>query len=69
MNKLLKEVLVITFCLLLGYIFAIYILTNIRGSEYNIVKYDCSLAEISPDFPKEVKQKCRESKHENRSMQ
>jgi len=25
-----------------------------------IVKYDCSLAEISPDYPQEVKQRCRE---------
>lgn len=33
------------------------------------VKYNCELAEISPDFPKEVKQKCRELKNENRSMQ
>lgn len=29
------------------------------------VKYNCELAEISPDFPKEVKQKCRELKYEN----
>jgi hypothetical protein len=25
-----------------------------------IVKYDCRLAEISPDYPQEVKQKCRD---------
>jgi hypothetical protein len=25
-----------------------------------VVKYDCSLAEISPDYPQEVKQRCRE---------
>ena len=25
-----------------------------------VVVYDCSLAEISPDYPIEVKQKCRE---------
>jgi hypothetical protein len=31
--------------------------------------YNCSLAEISPDFPLEVKQKCRELKYENRTMQ
>lgn len=33
------------------------------------VVYNCDLAEISPDFPKEVKQKCRELRNENRSMQ
>ena len=26
------------------------------------VRYNCDLAEISPDFPAEVKQKCRELK-------
>lgn len=26
------------------------------------VRYNCELAEISPDFPAEVKQKCRELK-------
>jgi hypothetical protein len=31
--------------------------------------YNCSLVEISPDFPLEVKQKCRELKYENRTMQ
>lgn len=31
--------------------------------------YNCELAEFHPDFPKEVKQKCRELKNENRSMQ
>ena len=33
------------------------------------VRYNCELAEISPDFPKEVKQKCRELRNENRNMQ
>lgn len=31
------------------------------------VRYNCDLAEISPDFPIEVKQKCRELRHENRT--
>lgn len=31
------------------------------------VRYNCDLAEISPDFPVEVKQKCRELRHENRT--
>jgi hypothetical protein len=32
------------------------------------IRYNCDLAEISPDFPKEVKQKCRELRNENRRM-
>jgi hypothetical protein len=27
---------------------------------YPIIKYDCRVAEISPDYPQEVKQRCRE---------
>ena len=69
MNKVLREILIVVVCLSLGYAFSRYTLTNIRGPEYNVVKYDCSLAEISPDFPLEDKKKCRESKYENRSMQ
>ena len=29
------------------------------------VQYDCQLAEISPDYPQEVKQKCRELVNEH----
>ena len=28
----------------------------------DIIRYDCSLAEISPDFPTEVKEQCRKLK-------
>ena len=27
---------------------------------YLTIKYDCRVAEISPDYPQEVRQKCRE---------
>ncbi len=29
-----------------------------------VVVYACDLAEISPDFPNDVKQKCRKAQHE-----
>ena len=29
------------------------------------VRYDCSIAEISPDYPIEVKEKCRKLRAEN----
>lgn len=36
----------------------------------HVVRYNCDLAEISPDFPLEIKKQCRELyKNENRSMQ
>lgn len=39
---------------------AIDYLTGYAGSNHVLVKYDCRLAEISPDFPVAVKQACRE---------
>lgn len=35
MNKVLKEILIVIVCLILGYAISKYVLTNIRGSEYN----------------------------------
>ena len=32
----------------------------VRPSTPAVITYDCNLAEISPDFPKEVKEQCRE---------
>lgn len=33
------------------------------------VRYNCDMAEFHPDYPPEVKKKCREIRNENRSMQ
>lgn len=30
----------------------------------DVIKYDCSISEISPDFPLEVKEKCRKLRAE-----
>ena len=32
-------------------------------------RYNCEIAEISPDFPIEARQKCRELRNENRTVQ
>jgi len=34
-----------------------------------VIKYNCDMAEFHPDYPPEVRQKCRELRNENRSMQ
>ena len=43
---------------------------NACNKVYNKPKivYNCDIAEFHLDYPKEVKQKCRELKNENRSM-
>jgi len=29
---------------------------------HGVVRYDCSISEISPDFPEDIKQECRKLK-------
>jgi hypothetical protein len=38
----------------LGIVWAVY-----GQTEHTIVKYDCGIAEISPDVPQAVKEQCR----------
>ena len=49
-----KNKLLVAFMLIL----ALFILINADWSN-RVVVYDCSLAEISPDYPQEVKAECR----------
>ena len=43
--------------MVLGYLaFGYHFLDSAKG---RMVKYNCELAEISPDFPAEVKEECR----------
>lgn len=49
---------------LIGFLFSYYALP--RKSE---VVYNCDLAEISPDFPIEVKKQCRKIRNENSRLQ
>lgn len=53
-----REIIRITALVLLSvmlFIVAIYLAAN--GPKYRV--YDCSLSEISPDFPPEVREECR----------
>ena len=47
--------------LLLAVVFVtLVVLVGISGTEmHGVKKYDCSLAEISPDYPVQVKDACR----------
>ncbi len=44
--------------ILLILLVALFVLSNAEWSNRTVV-YDCSLAEISPDYPQEVKNECR----------
>ena len=46
--------------------FAIYVY---QEKEHGVIRYDCSVSEISPDYPLEVKEMCRKmrSEHENQT--
>lgn len=65
MKPIYREIIIIIVSLSLGYSISKFILTHIRGSDYNVVKYSCDIAEFHPDYPLEVRQKCRELKNEN----
>jgi hypothetical protein len=67
MKPVLREIIIVIVCLILGYAISKFVLTNIRGSEYNARTYNCDMAEFHPDYPPEVKQKCRELRNENRT--
>lgn len=61
------ETIILIGCIIVLFITVVYAnleIDNNKGRYYN-----CDLVEFQPDFPKEVKQKCRELRNENRSMQ
>ena len=47
---------------IIGFIFAIW--WNYKNPHL-VVRYDCSIAEISPDYPVAVKEGCRKLRAEN----
>ena len=48
------------FLVILSIISIIGLLDKKNNNHLISVQYDCRLAEISPDYPQQVKQKCRE---------
>ena len=61
--KFVPLTIVVLFLLVFGYIGS----GMISMYKNTIIKYNCDISEISPDYPIEVKQKCRELKYENRT--
>ena len=47
------------FVIVIAFIIAIPIVFLSLPRKGDIIRYDCSLAEISPDYPLEVKEQCR----------
>lgn len=54
-----KYELVYIIILIFLLLFCVYAMLQIPRTNIT-VEYDCRLAEISPDYPQKVKQKCRE---------
>lgn len=48
-----------------GLLFWFFVLVNYVSKQHGIVTYDCRLAEISPDFPLQVKEDCRKLQGEH----
>ena len=48
----------------IAFIFWLY-LTYTLWPMHGIIRYDCSIAEISPDYPLQVKEDCRQLRYDN----
>ena len=46
-------------CIMVGLVIGLWVLMFALMPKHGTVVYDCRLAEISPDFPVEVKEMCR----------
>lgn len=57
MSQLLKELTIVVICLTSGICFSVFLLPR-----HGEVVYNCSIAEISPDFPVTVREQCRKLK-------
>jgi|688.fasta_scaffold1888474_2 hypothetical protein len=53
-----REILIIVVCLILGFLISRTTLHYFPPSKEKVI--NCSLAEISPDFTPEMRQRCRE---------
>jgi len=51
--------------LLLGILLVVFAVYYNYTHPHVVVKYDCSIAEISPDYPIPVKEACRKLRAEN----
>jgi len=54
MKPIYRELLIIVICLLLG-----FCLTYFTLPKHGEIVYNCSMAEISPDYPVQIKEQCR----------
>lgn len=54
------EITIISVAFIIAFVIAFYTLPK-----HGTIKYDCSIAEISPDFPIEVREQCRKLRAES----
>ena len=59
------ESIVVVFCSALLAITVVY--ANYEVDNNTVVRYNCDIAEMHPDYPIAVKQKCRDLLNENRT--
>ena len=58
MNEIIKDILYVAL-LFLAIWTAFFIGMRNESASQRVVRYDCRLAEFSPDFPDDVRQECR----------
>ncbi len=57
------ESIIVIACVIILAITVVY--ANYEVDNKRVIRYNCDIAEFHPDYPKEVKQKCRELLNEN----
>lgn len=64
-NTSFRQSLDFIFVFVLAVIAFIFVLWYQYNNPKLVIRYDCSIAEISPDYPIEVKEGCRKLRAEN----
>ena len=65
MQDLTKREIIEIALVVIGIIVSFIFIFSFLPGEGDIVRYDCSISEINPDYPIKVKEECRKLRAEN----
>ena len=65
MINIIKKNWDVLICLVIALGACVYTAWFVTVNPHITVRYDCSISEISPDFPPEVREQCRKLRAEN----
>jgi len=65
MSSIIKRETIEMWVVAVAFLIAVPIIFLSLPKKGDVIRYDCSISEISPDFPLEVKEQCRKLRAEN----